>query len=1034
MGIEQKQVTRRGAVALALSAGLGLTGAHGVADSWRGTIDSALGTTSTEQTADDKFTPSIATTDDLVKAHEDLGRRVGQEGTVLMKNEGQALPLAKGAKITLLGMGSMYPFLGGKMGSEISTEDAVDLVSGLEQGGFEINPTMTGIYETLGAIEAEADPNAVTPPWGASVSYKYRPNGFATPYVPNEPSPDTYVSEGGASEDYASSFAEYGDAAIVVLSRPGSEGSDFYPGSTGIDSETYGTKNALGICTNERALIQLAEENFDKVIVLVNSCSTMELGDLKNDDKISSIVFIGFPGAYGTLGIADVLNGTVSPSGCLPDTYAVDTAMAPAAQNFGSTKLADTSMIKWPSSLMGEMDTDIAGGFLAGSNSTSSACYLIEAEGIYTGYKYYETRYYDSVTGAGNATGAAGASNGAASWNYDDEVVYPFGYGLSYATFQQTLDDVQVNTDEKTVTAKITVTNTGSVAGKHAAQLYVSVPYTDYNKKAGVEKSAIQLIGVVKTDELKPGDDQQLTITADLYDMASWDSSSKDGKGGWILDGGDYCFVLADDAHSAVNDVLAAQGNGSAGDASKVSIASIGSEGTVDESALAKSKNGTEVVNQLTTADVNYYKPGYATQLTRTDWNGTFPRTYDDLTIDGDKQEEWVKSLCCEEYQITQNGEVTDVNGAPAGLTLSSLAGDDNIDDAQWDKLIDEIPVDTLFAKIIKGGNQSDVIPEIENPVVYQNDGPNGFGTTISGRGLHTDDPNANYALRTMATETLLAATFDPQIGKSWGELLGNDGLWSGNYLIWASAANIHRCAYNGRNFEYYSEDPVLSSLFCNATVGGALAYGVIIGPKHFAFNDQETKRGGVAPYMTEQKAREGDLRAFRASIEDGGALGLMTSFCRIGADPCNGSLGLLRAILRDEWGFKGILSTDMVSNPGYYRPEMCIYGGVTMMADFSTDETLTEVQESWPYMTHDLIVSDATLVEYARQNMKYQLYAFAQSAAQNIKTVRVTPWWEMALNGATVAGYGLAAVFGALYVRDAIKGAHDATEAKEEN
>lgn len=207
MGIEQKQVTRRGAVALALSAGLGLTGMHGVADSWRGTIDSALGTTSTEQTADDKFAPSLASTDDLVKAHEELGRRVGQEGTVLMKNEGQALPLAKGSKLTLLGMGSMYPFLGGKMGSTITTDAAVDLVSALEQGGFEINPTMTDIYETLGAVEDAAAANPT--PWMQSVAYKYRPAGFATPYVPNEPSFDTYVSEGGASEDFASSFAEY---------------------------------------------------------------------------------------------------------------------------------------------------------------------------------------------------------------------------------------------------------------------------------------------------------------------------------------------------------------------------------------------------------------------------------------------------------------------------------------------------------------------------------------------------------------------------------------------------------------------------------------------------------------------------------------------------------------------------------------------------------------------------------------------------------------------------------------------------------
>lgn len=1025
MGKESKQVTRRGAVALTLSAGLGLTGLRGVADSWRGTIDSALGTTSSEQTSDDKFAPSIASSAELIAAHESIGRQVGQEGTVLMKNEGGALPLAQGAKVTLLGMGSMYPFLGGKMGSTITTDAAIDLVSALEQGGFEVNPTMTGIYETLGAIEDESAGASATP-WMQSVNYKYRPAGFATPYVPNEPPVDLYTSEGGADAGFADSFADYGDAAIVVLSRPGSEGSDYYPGAAGIDSETYGTSNPLGICTNERALIQLAKENFDKVIVLINSGSTMELDELEKDGQISAVLYIGFPGAYGTLGIADVLNGTVSPSGCLADTYAVDTAMAPSSQNFGSIQIADTSMVTWPDSLMGAMGTDIAGGFLGGENSTASAYYLIEAEGIYTGYKYYETRYFDAVAGAGNAAGAAGSSAGASTWNYDDEVVYPFGHGLSYTTFAQTLDNVTVNTDEKTVTAEVTVTNTGGVAGKFAVQLYVSVPYTDYDRQAGVEKSAIQLIGVAKTDELGAGEDATLTISADLYDMASWDSTAKGGEGGWILDGGDYYFTLGAGAHDAVNNVLAAQGMGSEGDAALVSVKTIGSEGSVDETTLSTSKNGTEIVNQLDDADINYYRPGYATPLSRSDWNGTFPKTYDDLAIGGDKQEEWVRNLCCEQYQITQNGEVSDIDGSGESLTLSDFAGNDNADDAQWDRLVNEIPLDTLFAKIIKGGNQSDAIPEIQNPIVYQNDGPNGFGTTIGGRGLNADDPNVNYVLNTMANEVMIASTFNGDIARSWGELLGNDGLWSGNYLIWGTAANLHRCPYNGRNFEYYSEDPVLSSIMCAGTVAGALDYGVIIGPKHFAFNDQETRRAGVAPYMTEQKAREGDLRAFRASFEDAGALGIMTSFGRIGATPVNGSWGLLRNILRGEWGFKGLMSTDMVNNPGYFRPEACIYGGVTMMADFSTDETLAEVQASWPYLTHELISSDAQLVEYARQNMKYQLYAFAQSAAQNIKTIKVTPWWEMALNGATAAGYGLAAVFGALYVRDAIKGSKE--------
>jgi beta-glucosidase len=1019
-------------VALSLSAGLGLTGLHGIADTWRGSIDGALGTSSTEQTSDDKFTSTYATSDDLIAAHRSLGEKVGAEGTVLMKNEGNALPLASGAKVTLFGMGSTYPFLGGVMGSTVAEEGSVKLADALDGKGITVNPTMSSIYEKLGAVEGEATQT----PWGApTANYIYRPAGFKTPYEPNEPALDLYVTDGGADATYADSFAEYGDAAIVVFSRPGSEGSDYYPGSEGIDSATYGTKNPLGLCTNELALLDLAKASFDKVIVLINSGSTMEVESLKADDGVEGLLYIGFPGTYGMLGVADILSGTTSPSGCLPDTYAVDTAMAPASQNFGIHTIADTSMITWPDSLMPGLGSEIPQGFLGGEPTTASNCYLIEAEGIYTGYKYYETRYFDSVMGQGNANGSAGASNGASSWNYDKEVAYPFGFGLSYTTFEQTLDSVDVNASDKTVTASVTVTNTGKTSGMFVSQLYVSVPYTDYDKKNGIEKAAIQLLGFEKTDELKPGEDQTLTITSKLKYMGSWDSSAKNGNGGFILDGGDYYFALGQGAHDAVNNVLAAEGQSVDGDATLVVTKTIGSEGSVDEDTLSLSDNGTEVVNQLANADVNYYKPGYATYLTRSDWNGTFPKTYDDLTIDGDKLEEWVQNLTSEVYQITENGEVDNVDGSGGSLAFGDLAGDDNIDDLQWEDLIEEIPLDTLIAKVVKGGSQTDYIEQIKNPIVYQNDGPNGFGTTLSGRGLHTDDKNANYAMGTMANSCMIASTFNKALSHEWGNLMGNDGLWSGNYLIWASAANLHRCPYNGRNFEYYSEDPMLSNYMATETVAGALEYGIIVGPKHFAFNDQETRRQGVAPYMTEQKARETDLRAFEGTVVEGGALGMMTSFGRIGATPVNGSWGLLRNILRGEWGFQGLMSTDMVSNVGYFRPEMCVYGGISMMADFSTDETIADVDKDWPYLTKDLVEKDATLTSYFRQNMKYELYAFAHSAAQNVKTIKVTPWWENALNGATYTCYGLAAVFGALYVSGVLKDAKtDEPVAKEEN
>lgn len=1007
----------RGLLALFLSLSLAMSGLTVIADMWRSVIDQALGTTSTKTTNDDKFKSVYSTTDDLIEAHMDLGERVAEEGIVLLKNNNNALPLqADALKVTLFGMGSSFPFLGGTMGSTISGASQRNIVQALQERGFEVNPTMLSIYEGMGNIVTGEVEN-----WGNKVPvFGLRPANFSKPYEPSEPSLDTYTKSveemgGGANENYQDSFAQYNDAAIVVFSRPGAEGSDYYPGEEGIDSVKYGTNSPLSLTINEKEVLELAKSNFDTVIVLINSGSAMEIDDLKVDDGVSAILYIGFPGAYGCLGIADVLNGTVSPSGHLADTYAVDASVSPAAQNFGKIQLQDLSAIVFPDSLMGTIAATSPLGSFGGDASMSADHYLIQAEGIYTGYKYYETRYYDAVLGKGNATSPVGASKGASSWNYDDEVSYSFGYGLSYTSFSQVLNEVKVDDKEQLITAKVTVKNTGEIKGKSLAQLYVQTPYTEYDQERGVEKAAIQFLGMEKTKELEPGEEAQVTIQVDMKYMASWDSTAKDQKGGFILDGGDYYFALGNGAHEAVNNVLVKQGGNVEGDANLVRVLGIGKEGEVDETSFATSENGTEVVNQLESADVNYYKPGYATYLSRMDWEGTFPRTYDDLTIDGDKKDEWVINLANEVYQITENGNV-EVQGIDSGLKLSDLAGNDNIDDIRWEELVRQIPVDTLIAKIAKGGNQSDIISEIESPIVYQNDGPNGFSSRISARGLNLEDKNAEFTMATMANEVLLACTFNKDLLLEWGELIGNDGLWSGNLTIWAVAANLHRTPYNGRNFEYYSEDPMLSNYMAAKTVEGALNYGVIVGPKHFAFNDQETQRSGVAPYMTEQKAREGELRAFQGGFEDAGGLGAMTSFSRIGATPVNGSYGLLQNILRKEWGFKGVLSTDMVNNTGYFRPEMCIYSGITMLADFSTDETMEQVNESWPYFTMELIQKDEQLVNAARENMKYQLYAFAHSAAQNIATEKVTPWWETALSMVQMGSIALSVLFFGLY------------------
>ncbi|MEX5397241.1 glycoside hydrolase family 3 C-terminal domain-containing protein [Streptococcus sp. ZJ93] len=1006
----------RGMSALFLSSSVALASATGIVNTWRSSIDFALGTSSTMTTSDDKFKPIYETTDALVAAHKDLGKRVSEEGSVLLKNAKAALPL-KNKKVTLFGMGSQYPFLGGVIGSTVTGEDQVDLVTALTDTGFEVNPTMVDIYKTFGEIQTGEKKT-----WtGTAPIYGHRPAEFSTPYEPSEPAISSYTTGGKAKANYQESFKEYNDAAIVVISRPGAEGNDYYPGEEGIDTKKYETDSVLSLSKNEKEILQLAKDNFDKVIVLVNSGSVMEIEELKKDEKVDSILYIGFPGAYGMTGVADVLSGKANPSGHLADTYAVDNSVAPASQNFGRIELKDLSKITAPNSLMGNLSPTSPLGSFGGEPAMAANYYLVEAEGIYTGYKYYESRYYDSVLGQGNASSAKGASKGASAWKYENEVSYPFGYGLSYTTFEQTLNNVKVDSDAQTVTATVTVKNTGNVAGKDVAQFYYQAPYTDYDKQHKVEKSALEFLGMEKTKELKPGESETVTITADMKYMTSWDSTAKGGKGGLILDGGNYYFAIGENAHDAVNNILAAQGQKELGNAALATNQTIGSEGQVDETSFAKSKKtGNEIVNQLEDADINYYKKDYATYLSRSDWEGTFPKKYDDLTIDGDKVDEWVQKLTNEIYQFDADGEVKTeyLNGSKGNLKLSDLAGSVDAGDPRWNELVNQIPLDVLIAKIAKGGSVSDVINEIASPLVYQNDGPNGFSNILSSRGEYADDKNATYNMGTMANEVVLGNTFNKALVTEWGQLLGNDGLMSGNWFIWGVGANVHRTAYNGRNFEYYSEDDMLSNYMARATVDGAMEYGVLVGPKHFAFNDQETQRSGIATYMNEQKAREGDLRAFQGAFDEGNGLAVMASFSRIGATPVNGSVAVLTNILRGEWGYQGLISTDMNNNAGYFRPEMLINAGVSMIADFSTNETMKEVNETWPYFTTELIKQDEGFVAKARDNMKFQLFAYANSAAQNVQTISVTPWWETAFYGVMGASGVLALVFGGLYFR----------------
>lgn len=922
-------------LALSLSASM-------VIDTFRTDIDKFLGTQSTQmvtdnQTEDDYvYKSDYSNTTELLDSIEDLGERMSEEGTVLLKNNG-ALPLSadEKQKVTFLGFSSYFPIQGGDFGSTLTENkgtdaDTVDMVQAFEAKGYSLNPTVQNMY--LGMKE-DFKSEAVLP-WGVTTYYRATSPAIGGTFTSLEPSQEKLDK---AEPTWKDSMNDY-NVMIVTIARAAGENTNYTPGEEGVNPEqNLNQADPLGLSDTERATIDAAvkakEQNGGKVIVLLNNASAMEIDELKNNDGIDAMLEVGIPGGYGFYGVADVLSGDANPSGHLADTYAVDNSASPAAQNYGD--------YEWTNS-----DSDYS------INSE-----IVEAESIYTGYKYYETRYADTVLGQGNASDSVGSSTGGA-WTYDSEVSYPFGYGLSYTTFTQTLDSLNVDLEKKTVTAEVTVTNTGDVAGKDVVQLYASTPYTDYDKEHLVEKAAVQLLDYEKTDELAPGESTKVTITADAQDMASWDSTAANEAGttgNYILDAGDYYFTIGNGAHDAVNNVLAAQGysesNGmtSAGDAVNVKSWNLAA---MDTTTFAKTENGTAVENQLQDMDLNTYMPDTVTYLTRSDWSGTFPKTYKDLTA----TDEMVQIMQNDTYEITEQGDPDSVTfGTDNGLTLADLKGNTDLADEKWSELMDQITLEDCMIRVGFGGTSTKPIESISSPEAVQNDGPNGINSYTLGQYANTDtsspdpcavdpdDKNLNYKFGTMANEPVIAQTFSKQLAAEYGQVIGNYSLWSNLTIFWGAGTNLHRTPYNARNHEYYSEDAVLTAYQASNYIAEAQKYGVLIAPKHFAFNDTEINRSGIATFMTEQKARENELRGVQASVEDAQTLAMMTTFNRIGCTAGNAHYGLLMNILRKEWGFQGLISEDFIQDANYAVLKEAAHCGVTMTCN-TGDSTMEAV------------------------------------------------------------------------------------------
>ena len=995
--------------------------AQATTNSWANKVNSMLGTSNYEIVVDENdsddngtfFASDYETLKDMVAAQKEFAASVAAEGVVLLKNDGAALPLDKAAEsVTLWGMHTDNPVLGGMMGSTAFVNfEAGQVLYGIKEAmgekGFTLNQKFIDLYAS-----AEMDPyRMVAMFFGMPIPghlltpvFTTMAENFAT-YKVGEAPASVYTDELLASAD--------GTAALVLITRDNSEAADYHPDMVHAD-DTDSFERPLALSQNERDMIALAKEHSTKVVVLINSSSAMEIEELKNDPDVDAILWVGDPGVNGYLGISDVLSGEIAPSGRLTDTYAVSGVSSPAMVNFGVYLYTTNSFT----------DSSI-------SYDDCGDAYLVESEGIYQGYKYYETRYEDAILGQGNATATEGSSTGEA-WSYADEMSYPFGYGLSYTTFEQKLESVEAEVGGAGK-ATVTVTNTGSVKGKDVVELYVQAPYT----AGGLEKAALQLIGFGKTGVLEPGASETVTVSFDPRYMASYDETvvKADGtEGAWVLDAGTYYFAIGSSAHSAINNILAHK-QGSTDGLVTVNDNEVITAENVKEWTLAERDVETyseNVQNALQNMDLNKLIPGTVEYTTRADWTKGWKSVMDvtptdDMRID----------LTNDRNALSENGSGV-TWGAQSGLKLVNLIETDeeghyvgvvDYDDPLWQQLVETLNLDEAINYIENAGNGISVIDSVGVQAHGIQDGPTGFandqvaayfikwvgGNTKEATYVAESDECAAYTMNVFPTEPVVGSTFNQELVFEEGKMYGEESLWANIPGTLAPGMNLHRVPYCARNHEYYSEDPMLTNLMGTAFCAGGTVKGLMTEPKHLAFNHQETNRSGASTFMTEQAARENDLRAFMGPLSSNEAMGVMTAYNRVGTVYASAHSGLLEQIVRNEWGFKGWIVTDMAAAPDYMNWLGSVKNGTSGM--LTTNATTSASKFGSMESNKAKILKDTEFQEKMQLAMKSYLYSIARSNAmngitENTRTNYVLTWWQKAIIGAEVVTAALTVVF----------------------
>lgn len=987
----------------------------GVANTYRGALDDTLGTESYVTINDDsaaRFKTDYATIEDMAAAARDIAIREGEEGTVVMKNDNGVLPLKANANVALFGLAA-YNVYGPKGGNA----DAASLADALAGAGLNVNETLKDYYLTnIINMHTEMRANRWTgkevPTTVYDHMYVSAPGDWTTYQIAEVPPAEFEAL--GVPANWKEAIAK-DSIGICVFARGAGEGNTYKPGSAlNYAGEATG-EDPLKLSEDELAVVAAAQETCSKVIVLLNTGNNMMIADIAEggSHEVDGICYIGCPNDYQTIGIANVLTGKVNATGALASAFVRDHQSIPAVQNVGGDYFADYEIVcrnddpRYPGKEIGNIGT----GSFGGADTYNGGMYIVEAEGIYVGYKYYETRYFDAVMGQGNANSAAGATQGSA-WNYGDEMLYTFGHGLSYLDYTQTIKSVTVDRSVNgNITAVVEVKNNSNQDGKFLTQLYVQQPYTDYDRTNLVEKSAVMFLNSAKVD-VPAGQSKEVTITIPTKYLASYDANNAKT---YILDAGEYYFTAAAGAHEAVNSILAAQGKTTSDgmDAAGKNAVVSWKLDALDNTTFAIANN-TTVTNVADDADLNYWLPGTVTYLTRQDWN-TFPINYNKLNLkiaDSPKKDQWIAEMRGETYTISDTGAAAEAVPGPK-FTASEIGAEqlNNINDPYWDKLVHAITIDEAVGAVIHGGSRSDTLTNIDNPVVIQNEGPTGISAG------YTDEATGKTYKFNVNSQTLLGCSFNPELAYQWGLVEGNSCLWVERYDLWGSGLTLNRTPYNGRNYEYISEDPMLTNVIGREVIQGCSDKGIINGPKHMGFNDQEHNRAGISAYMTEQKFRETDLRGFEGALSDAFGMGVMIAFNRIGATNASHHVGMIQKIVRGEWGFKGLISTDMMNNYLYFNAESMVMAGITQVADFAADNSHINLGEGgvdavWPHISLETVSKDSNLVEQARENLKYQLYIFANSAILNISTQRVNTWWDTALTVTTYASSILAVLF----------------------